>query len=62
MTTTSAPNAGPLDLTFTATLVQEPGPGGWTYVRMDGSADVFATRGLVRSAVICVRRWPHICR
>ena len=48
MTTTSAPNAGPLDLTFTATLMQEPGQGGWTYVVMDGSADVFATRGLVK--------------
>ena len=48
MTATSAPKAGPLDLTFTATLRQEPGKGGWTYVVMDGSADVFATRGLVK--------------
>ncbi len=48
MNTASAPKAGPLDLTFTATLTQEPGKGGWTYVVMDGSADVFATRGLVK--------------
>ena len=48
MNTTSAATAGPLDLTFTATLTQEPGKGGWTYVVMDGSAAVFATRGLVK--------------
>ena len=40
--------AGPLDLTFVATLTQSPGKGGWTYVVMNGSADVFATRGLVK--------------
>ncbi|ALG09323.1 DUF1905 domain-containing protein [Kibdelosporangium phytohabitans] len=39
---------GPLDHTFTATLVQSPAKGGWTYVVMDGSADFFATRGLVK--------------
>src|SRR5258708_12818118 len=48
MNTTSAPKAGPLDHTFTATLTQEPGKGGWTYIVMDGSADFFATRGLVK--------------
>src|SRR5258708_27548200 len=48
MNTTSAPKAGPLDHTFTATLTQEPGKGGWIYVVMDGSADFFATRGLVK--------------
>jgi hypothetical protein len=46
--TTPTSKAGSLDLTFTATLTQEPGKGGWTYVVMDGSADVFATRGLVK--------------
>jgi hypothetical protein len=48
MNSTSASNAGPLDLTFTATLTQEPGKGGWTYVVMDGSADYFGTRGLIK--------------
>jgi catechol 2,3-dioxygenase-like lactoylglutathione lyase family enzyme len=48
MNTTAAPNAGLLDLTFTAKLIQEPGKGGWTYVVMEGSADFFATRGLVK--------------
>ena len=48
MNTTPALDAGPLDLTFTATLTQEPGKGGWTYVVMDGSAGFFATRGLVK--------------
>lgn len=48
MNDTSASKAGPLDRTFTATLVQSPAKGGWTYVVMDGSADFFATRGLVK--------------
>jgi Domain of unknown function (DUF1905) len=48
MTTTPAPDPGPLDHTFTATLTQSPVKGGWTYVVMDGSADFFATRGLVK--------------
>jgi hypothetical protein len=48
MNSTSASNAGPLDRTFTATLAQSPAKGGWTYVVMDGSADFFATRGLVK--------------
>jgi len=33
---------------FTATLVKSPNPGGWTYVVMDGSAEYFGTRGLVK--------------
>lgn len=48
MNTTSASKAGPLDRTFTATLRQSPAKGGWTYVVMNGSADFFGTRGLVK--------------
>ncbi|MGI8563431.1 MAG: DUF1905 domain-containing protein [Candidatus Dormibacter sp.] len=48
MNSTSASTTGPLDHTFTATLTQSPAKGGWTYVVMDGSADFFATRGLVK--------------
>ncbi|MDQ6687484.1 MAG: DUF1905 domain-containing protein [Actinomycetota bacterium] len=48
MNKVAAPNAGPLDHTFTATLTQSPAKGGWTYVVMDGSADFFGTRGLVK--------------
>ena len=33
---------------FTATLQRSPTKGGWTYVVMDGSADYFSTRGLVK--------------
>jgi hypothetical protein len=40
--------AGPLDTEFTATLLQSPNEGGWTYVQMDGSAEFFGTRGLVK--------------
>ena len=39
---------GPLDLEFTAPLVQSPAAGGWTYVQMTGSAERFGTRGLVK--------------
>ena len=46
---TSTPLApGPLDLEFTATLVTSPAPGGWTYVQLPGSAELFGTRGLVK--------------
>jgi hypothetical protein len=38
----------PLDVEFTATLVQSPVAGGWTYVQMPGSAEYFGTRGLVK--------------
>jgi Domain of unknown function (DUF1905) len=39
---------GPLDTEFTATLVQSPAAGGWTYVQMPGSDEFFGTRGLVK--------------
>ena len=38
----------PLDREFTATLIQSPSKGGWTYVQMDCSAEFFGTRGLVK--------------
>jgi Domain of unknown function (DUF1905) len=34
--------------TFTATLQKSENKGGWTYVVMPGSAEVFRTRGLVK--------------
>lgn len=37
-----------LDTTFTATLQKSPSKGGWTYVVMPGSAELFGTRGLVK--------------
>jgi hypothetical protein len=37
-----------LDLDFSAVLRRSPAPGGWTYVVLPGSADLFGTRGLVR--------------
>ena len=43
-----ATTQGPLDTEFTATLVQRPSEGGWTYVQMPGSAEFFGTRGLVK--------------
>lgn len=43
-----AKSPGPLDVTFTATLLTSPAKGGWTYVQMEGSAEYFGTRGLVR--------------
>jgi hypothetical protein len=39
---------GRIDEEFTAILVQSPSKGGWTYVQMDGSAEFFGTRGLVK--------------
>lgn len=37
-----------LDKHFTATLQKSPAKGGWTYVKMPGSAEYFGTRGLVK--------------
>jgi hypothetical protein len=39
---------GPLDAEFSATLQKSPAQGGWTYVQMEGSAEFFGTRGLVK--------------
>src|SRR3954453_19073666 len=44
----TSPGIGPLEIQFTATLVQSPAKGGWTYVQMPGSAEFFGTRGRVR--------------
>ena len=38
----------PLSERFTATLEKSPNRGGWTYVVMPGSAELFGTRGLVK--------------
>ncbi len=52
---TSSPRTGhgpghptPLDRRFAAVLQHSPAKGGWTYVQMDGSAEFFGTRGLVK--------------
>ncbi len=45
---TTATRPGPLDLTFTETLLLSPATGGWTYLVWPGSAEVFGTRGRVR--------------
>jgi hypothetical protein len=37
-----------LNKTFTAPLQKSTAKGGWTYVQMDGSAEYFGTRGLVK--------------
>jgi Domain of unknown function (DUF1905) len=37
-----------LDESFTATLVESPAKGGWTYVVWPASVDFFGTRGLVK--------------
>jgi hypothetical protein len=37
-----------LDKQFSATLEKSPSKGGWTYVVMPGSAELFGTRGLVK--------------
>jgi hypothetical protein len=39
-----------MDERFTATLQRSPAAGGWTYVVMPGSAELFGTRGLVKVA------------
>jgi hypothetical protein len=40
--------AGPLDVTFEATLVRSDAAGGWTYVVWPESATFFGTRRLVK--------------
>lgn len=40
--------SGALDEEFTAPLQKSPNAGGWTYVVMPGSAELFGTRGLVK--------------
>jgi hypothetical protein len=37
-----------MDKTFRATLQRSPNRGGWTYVVMEGSAEYFGTKGLVK--------------
>ena len=37
-----------MNKTFRATMRRSAKPGGWTYVVMDGSAEFFGTRGLVK--------------
>ncbi len=37
-----------MDKTFRATMQKSAKKGGWTYVVMDGSAEFFGTRGLVK--------------
>ena len=37
-----------MDKTFRAALQKSPNKGGWTSVVMDGSADYFGTKGLVK--------------
>jgi hypothetical protein len=37
-----------MEVTFRATMRKSPNKGGWTYVVMDGSAEFFGTKGLVK--------------
>jgi hypothetical protein len=39
---------GTMDKTFRAELQKSPSKGGWTYVVMEGSAEYFGTKGLVK--------------
>ena len=48
MTGKPAAQPGPLDAEFTAQLVRSEADGGWTYVQLPGSAELFGTRGLVK--------------
>ena len=41
-------SAGRLPAEFRATLLKGEAKGAWTYVTMDGSAELFGTRGLVK--------------
>jgi hypothetical protein len=45
---TMVAKTGPLDTEFTAVLETSAADGGWTYVIMPGSAELFGTRGLVK--------------
>lgn len=46
MSTVTGP--GPIDRTFTTDMLSSDAKGGWTYVKLDGSAEYFGTRGLVK--------------
>jgi hypothetical protein len=46
--TTTRKGLAALDHTFTAPVLKSANPGGWTFVRMPGSAEFFGTRGRVR--------------
>ncbi len=48
MTAATAHRPGPLDRRFTATLQKSDATGGWTFLVLDGSAEYFGTRGLVK--------------
>jgi hypothetical protein len=41
-------NDSQLDADFEAVVQKSPAKGGWSYVVMDGSAEAFGTRGLVK--------------
>ena len=45
---TATAKASPMQTTFTAVLQRSPAKGGWTYLVMPGSAELFGTRGLVK--------------
>jgi hypothetical protein len=47
-TTSKRKKSGPLEVSFTAKLVQSPKPGGWVYVVWAKSVEFFGTRGLVK--------------
>ncbi len=37
-----------MEMTFRATMRKSPNKGGWTYAVMDGAAEYFGTKGLVK--------------
>ena len=47
-TSTTSKAAGPLPVSFTATLERSTAAGGWVYVVWPRSAEYFGTRGLVK--------------